>query len=127
LSQLSSVIDDMANSGVPVASTVFLQGADDADPVLAHSVYRIVQELLTNARKHAPSELLRLRVTGGPGDGVHIQASNAVPATTVPGAAGAGLRGIVERVEILGGEVVLPEEDGRFTVEVSLPWTGDKG
>ncbi|MFK5634016.1 MULTISPECIES: sensor histidine kinase [unclassified Ornithinimicrobium] len=127
LSQLASVIDDMANSGVPVASTVFLKGADDADPVLAHSVYRIVQELLTNARKHAPSELLRLKVTGGPGDGVRIQASNAVLATTVPGAAGAGLRGIVERVEILGGEVVQPEEDGRFTVEVTLPWTGEKG
>lgn len=125
LSQLSSVIDDMADSGVPVSSTVFLQGAEDADPVLAHSVYRIVQELLTNARKHAPSELLRLRVTGGPGDGVHIEASNATPAG-VAGAPGAGLRGIAERVEILGGTIALPREDGRFTVDVTLPWTGQK-
>lgn len=125
LSQLSSVIDDMANSGVPVASTVFLQGADDAAPVLAHSVYRIVQELLTNARKHAPSELLRLKVVGGPADGVRIQASNALP----PGAGpvrdpGSGLQGVGERVEILGGTLEIPEEDGRFTVDVHLPWSG---
>lgn len=124
LSQLSSVIDDMADSGVPVASTVFLEGADEADPVLAHSVYRIVQELLTNARKHAPCELLRLRVTGGPGEGVRIQASNPVPASSVSEEPGAGLRGIAERVEILGGTIEVPEEDGRFTVEVSLPWAG---
>lgn len=125
LSQLSSVIDDMANSGVPVASTVFLRGADEADPVLAHSVYRIVQELLTNARKHAPSDLLRLRVTGGPGEGVRIEASNPVASSAVRGQAGDGLRGIAERVEILGGSIELPEEDGRFTVQVSLPWTGE--
>ncbi|WP_162802813.1 sensor histidine kinase [Ornithinimicrobium avium] len=125
LSQLSSVVDEMANSGVPVASTVFLQGADEAAPVLAHSVYRIVQELLTNARKHAPSELLRLKVVGGPEDGVHIQASNALPPGAVPGGEqGSGLQGVAERVEILGGSLELPEEDGRFTVDVRLPWTG---
>src|SRR5699024_3456373 len=94
LSQLSSVTDDMATSGVPVASTVFLQGADDAAPVLAHSVYRIVQELLTNARKHAPSELLRLKVVGGPADGVRVQASNALPPGSGPVRdPGSGLQG----------------------------------
>lgn len=125
LSQLSSVIDDMANSGVPVASTVFLQGAEGAAPVLAHSVYRIVQELLTNARKHAPDELLRLRVVGGPEDGVHIQATNALPRGGSPvREPGSGLHGVGERVEILGGTLDLPEEDGRFTVDVRLPWTG---
>lgn len=125
LSQLSSVIDDMANSGVPVASTVFLQGADDAAPVLAHSVYRIVQELLTNARKHAPSELLRLKVVGGPAEGVRIQASNALPPGSGPVRdPGSGLQGVGERVEILGGTLEMPEEDGRFTVDVHLPWSG---
>lgn len=123
LSQLSSVIDDMASSGAQVASTVFLHGAQQADPVLAHSVYRIVQELLTNARKHAPQELVRLTVTGGPGDGIHILATN----PTTPGSSGApgsGLSGIAERVELLGGTMELPGTDGRFVVEVRLPWVG---
>lgn len=125
LSQLSSVIDDMASSGVPVASTVFLQGADDAAPVLAHSVFRIVQELLTNARKHAPSEMLRLKVVGGPEEGVRIQASNPLPPGGPPvNGHGSGLQGVAERVEILGGTLEVPEEDGRFSVDVRLPWTG---
>lgn len=124
LSQLSSVIDDMADAGVPVASTVFLHGADEADPVLAHSVYRIVQELLTNARKHAPTELVRLQVTGGVGEGVRIEASNPAPGSTPREHAGAGLRGIGERVEVLGGTTEVRHEHGRFHVVVTLPWSG---
>ena len=85
-------------------------GRQGCDPVLAHSVYRIVQELLTNARKHAPTELVWLQVCGGPGEGIRIESSNvltrgAAVATEVAGAngtrsarwfvdgAGSGLRG----------------------------------
>ncbi|GAA4873608.1 hypothetical protein AVL62_00900 [Serinicoccus chungangensis] len=129
LSQLSSVIDDMADAGVPVASTVFLHSADQADPVLAHSVYRIVQELLTNARKHAPSELVRLQVSGGPGEGIRIESSNPtsvrVPVPAGVEGAGSGLRGIDERVEILGGTSEVSTDGGRFRVAVTLPWSGD--
>ena len=125
LSQLSSVIDDMADAGVPVASTVFLHSADEADPVLAHSVYRIVQELLTNARKHAPTELVRLQVSGGPGDGIRIESSNATSGPVEVGGAGSGLRGIDERVEILGGTSEVRTAGGRFHVTVTLPWSGE--
>ena len=145
LSQLSSVIDDMADAGVPVSSTVFLHSADEADPVLAHSVYRIVQELLTNARKHAPNELVRLRVTGGPGEGIRIESTNVVdravavggPGSGAPGietyasgppgfdGPGSGLRGIDERVQILGGTSEVSTDGGRFHVTVTLPWSGD--
>lgn len=118
---LARVVDEMVESGGPVASSVFLTDAASADPVLAHSVYRIVQELLTNARKHAPGQVVRLRVTGGPDQGVRIETSNPVPPATVAGE-GTGLRGIRERVELLGGEVDVPAEDGRFAVHVHLPW-----
>ncbi|WP_298891394.1 histidine kinase [uncultured Serinicoccus sp.] len=129
LAQLSSVIDDMADAGVPVASTVFLHSADQADPVLAHSVYRIVQELLTNARKHAPTELVRLQVSGGPGEGIRIESSNPtsarVPVLAGVEGLGSGLRGIDERVEILGGTSEVSTDGGRFRVTVTLPWSGD--
>lgn len=123
LGDLARVVDEMAESGGPVASSVFLTESESADPVLAHSVYRIVQELLTNARKHAEDEVVRLRVTGGPDQGVSIEASNPVTLGTVAGE-GTGLRGIRERAELLGGEVDVPVEDGRFTVRVRLPWQG---
>ncbi|MGO0576438.1 sensor histidine kinase [Ornithinimicrobium panacihumi] len=123
LADLAKVIDDMAESGGPVASTVFLQQAEEADPVLSHSVYRIVQELLTNARKHAPEQLVKLRVSGGPATGVAIEASNPVPRGHAINPSGSGLNGIAERVEILGGTMEVPREDGRFSVRVLLPWS----
>ncbi|MDO5740229.1 MAG: histidine kinase [Ornithinimicrobium sp.] len=121
LADLARVIDDMAQTGSPVSSTVFLQDAEDATPVLSHSVYRIVQELLTNARKHAPGQLLRLKVAGGPSAGVDIEASNTLADVHLR-APGTGLDGIAERVKMLGGVLEIPKEDGRFVVRVHLPW-----
>lgn len=123
LADLARVVDEMAETGGPVASCVFLTEPEQADPVLAQSVYRIVQELLTNARKHAPGAVVRLRVAGGPEQGVTVEASNPV----LPGAVcgeGSGLRGIRERVELLGGRVEVPGEHDLFTVRIQLPWLG---
>ncbi|MGD8151060.1 sensor histidine kinase [Ornithinimicrobium sp. Y1694] len=122
LADLTRVVDEMAETGGPVASSVFLSDPEDADPVLAHSVYRIVQELLTNARKHAPGQVVRLRVSGGPEDGVSIQSTNPLEKGAIVSASGTGLRGIRERAELLGGTVDVPQEDGQFTVRVQLPW-----
>ncbi|WP_248960462.1 sensor histidine kinase [Sphaerisporangium perillae] len=46
-----------------------------------HTAYRIVQEGLTNARKHAPGAEVRVRVAGAPGQGLHIDLTNTAPAT----------------------------------------------
>lgn len=123
LADLATVVEDMADSGAPVSSSVFLTEPETADPVLANAVYRVVQELLTNARKHAPGVVVRLRVTGGPDEGVTVEATNPVPSDAVVGE-GTGLRGIRERVELLGGRFETPDEPGRFTARVQLPWTG---
>lgn len=129
LADLARVVEETTETGGSVASSVFLTEAETADPVLAHAVYRVVQELLTNARKHAPGAVVRLRVTGGPVDGVTVEASNVVTAGRVDGddgtaGGGTGLRGVRERVELLGGTMDLPAQDGRFTVRVQLPWRG---
>lgn len=123
LADLARVVDETADCGAPVACSVFLSEADEASPVLAHSVYRIVQELLTNAHKHAPGQVLRLRVSGGPEQGVLIETSNATGGGPVR-APGNGLQGVRERAELLGGSVDLVAEEGRFAVRVVLPWSG---
>jgi signal transduction histidine kinase len=75
--------------------------------------YRIVQEALTNARKHAPGAAIRIRIRTDPQGGLSIEAVNPValvPAggaptvTSLPGA-GAGLIGLGERAQIAGGRL----------------------
>ncbi|WP_345626878.1 sensor histidine kinase [Rugosimonospora acidiphila] len=87
--------------------------------------YRVVQEALTNARKHAPGSPVSLVVDGGPGDGLRIEVSNPASASaaagSVPGS-GLGLVGLAERVELAGGRLAHGMAAGRFRLEVRLPW-----
>ncbi len=101
-------------------------GIDDAlaglPPLLQRTVYRIVQEGLTNARKHAPGTRVRVGVTRG--DAVEVLLENAVPVgmtgTEIPGAR-AGLTGVAERVVQHGGTLATGIADGRFRLHASLP------
>jgi hypothetical protein len=111
-------------------------GGDGGDgvlpPDLARHVYRIVQEGLTNARKHAPGAPVRLSVCGRPGDGVSIEITNPVrnaagasiasAGGAIPGA-GVGLVGVRERVELLGGTLERSIDDpGTHRLRVWMPW-----
>lgn len=62
---------------------------------MSRAVYRIVQELLTNAAKHAPGQTTTLRVRGNPRDGISIDATNGYIGGWAggPSAIPAGLRG----------------------------------
>lgn len=123
LVDLPAMIGETVEAGLPVSSSVYIDGAERADPALARAVYRIVQELLTNARRHAEGRPVRLDVTGSPSTGMHIDARNPYEPSGRPGG-GQGLRGIAERVELLGGDLAYGlDDDGRtFRVTVRLPW-----
>lgn len=129
LADLARVVDETAAAGAPVISTVYLSDAERADPTLSRAVYRIVQELLTNASRHAPGIPLRLAVQGGPGRGVHIEAANRLrPDGARAGSPGSGqgLVGVSERVAVLGGRVRHGVDDqGAFRVSVWLPWPAE--
>ena len=93
-------------------------------------LYRIIQEVLTNARRHAPREEVRLRLGGHGGERLFLRASNrlavgpreAPEPRSLPGS-GLGLTGLAERVRLAGGEVQIePEEQGEFVLKVWLPW-----
>jgi signal transduction histidine kinase len=91
--------------------------------------YRIVQEAVTNAGRHAPgsrvlvclryrSAELEITVTNGRGDG------RAAAGRSDSGAPGFGLIGLRERVGLLGGAFRAgPHEDGGFSVRAVLPVT----
>jgi len=92
---------------------------------VGRTTYRIVQEALTNARKHAPGAEVRARVAGEPGQGLTVEVCNAVPAAAPPPDArsGQGLAGLAERVALAGGRLDHgPTAEGGFRLSAWLPW-----
>lgn len=93
-------------------------------PQEQRTVYRVVQEGLTNARKHAPGAPVTVQVRPD-GDGLEVMVSNPLPAHVyaagIPGA-GAGLTGLAERVALDGGQLSHGLRDGTFQLRARLPW-----
>ncbi|MBF6236393.1 sensor histidine kinase [Nocardia otitidiscaviarum] len=84
------------------------------------SAYRIVQEALSNAVRHAPGASVRVRVHCET-DRMRIDVDNPLPAGAVGGRAGQGLTGMRERVAAYGGTLMAAPADGRFRVRAELP------
>ncbi|MFC8430548.1 sensor histidine kinase [Streptomyces sp. NPDC057253] len=92
---------------------------------VGRTAYRIAQEGLTNARKHAPGAEVTVTVSGGPGDGLVVSVHNPAPegeVLHVPGS-GQGLIGLTERATLAGGRLEHgAQDDGGFLVTAWLPW-----
>ncbi|MGP3969378.1 sensor histidine kinase [Streptomyces sp. 6N223] len=91
------------------------------------TAYRVVQEGLTNARKHAPGAPVVVAVGGKPGDELTVLVRNELPAGASPAAipgAGAGLAGLEERTVLDGGSLRhgANAHDGTFELLARLPW-----
>jgi signal transduction histidine kinase len=86
------------------------------------SAYRIVQEALTNARKHAGRVRARIAVRYG-GPSLELEISNdGPPGRSAQDAGGHGLVGMRERVTLYGGELHAGHRpEGGFVVRASLP------
>jgi signal transduction histidine kinase len=97
-----------------------------ASPVVGRTVYRIVQEALTNTRKHAPGAQVRVRVRYNPAN-VRVTIRNTPPtqpadAGLVGTGSGMGLVTLRKRIELVGGTLRAdPVPDGGFLVEATLP------
>lgn len=131
LAELPALLADAAEAGNRVhLDLTGLPGGDRAAlgalPVTtSRTAFRILQEGLTNARKHAPGQDVQVRLAGAPGERLLVEASNAVPAVVPHAAPGAGLGlvGVAERAQLLGGSLEHGiGSDGRFGVRVWLPW-----
>jgi signal transduction histidine kinase len=127
LADLPELVDESRRAGMRVR--LECRVADPAAvPVAAgRSAYRIVQEGLTNARKHARGAEVSATVRGSRGDGLTVEIRNPWPmdadSTTVIPGAGSGLIGLAERASLAGGWL----EHGRtptgdFRLWAWLPW-----
>jgi signal transduction histidine kinase len=96
----------------------------DADVELA--LYRAAQEALSNVRKHAPGASVTLRLDYRPTATVLVVENGPRPDGSSPSmltatGGGFGLRGMRERIELLGGEVTAAAQDSGWTVRATVP------
>jgi signal transduction histidine kinase len=124
LADLPGLIEESRAAGMRIEEELQLPEEEDGGNA-ARTAYRIVQEGLTNARKHAPGTLVFVRVIADD-DAIAIEVRNRAPLSPAPKpalpGAGSGLIGLGERVELVGGE--LRHEiatDGDFVLTASLP------
>ena len=121
LPQLGDLVDGAREASGGVVRLIMSGQADRLDPGVELAAYRIVQEALTNARRHAPGaavdvelryadDALRLRIRdNGPGQAARYHA-------------GHGLLGMRERAAAVGGSLQTGEaRGGGFCVEAELP------
>ncbi len=95
-------------------------------PEVIRATYRIVQEGLTNAHKHAFEAPVIISVDGDSQDGLLVEVKNATTRASKhqPGAltSGRGIPGLRERVRIVGGELSIDDSRSVFVLSARLPW-----
>ncbi|MFZ4175093.1 sensor histidine kinase [Streptomyces griseoincarnatus] len=123
-------VDALVASSRGAGAPVELRRRGDARPLAPaadHAVYRIVQEGLTNAHKHAPGAPITVELRYEP-DSLVVEVANApVPDGTPPAppaiSGGQGLAGLGERARLVGGMVHSgPSPDGGFRLAGVLPY-----
>ncbi|APH03093.1 hypothetical protein ASJ30_08785 [Janibacter indicus] len=126
LQDLPELLDEARATGTRVTFDGGGLDLHEVPETIGRTAFRVVQEGLTNARKHAPGAGVEVRLTGAPGAGLDISVTNPRSVQTahaeVPGT-GTGLLGLSERVDLAGGRIEhgwTPE--GRHRLAVWLPW-----
>ncbi|MEU0970952.1 histidine kinase [Streptomyces sp. NPDC005917] len=125
LAGLDALVAESRQAGMKVTLDNHVGDAAAVPASVGRTAYRIAQEGLTNARKHAPGAEVTVHVTGAPGEGLDITVHNPAPeaeAPHVPGS-GQGLIGLTERATLAGGRLEhRATGDGGFEVRAWLPW-----
>jgi signal transduction histidine kinase len=115
-----------ATSGLIVESEVELGdeegGAARLEPELESAIYRLLQESLTNAVKHARAERVKVRLSQDPATIVVTVSDDGSGFDTQRADGGFGLIGMQERVELVGGRLTIESSPGEgTTVRAELP------
>ena len=132
LNRLDDLVVNARSAGLAVTAAV--DGPPrPLPPGVELSAYRIVQEALSNAMRHAPGSQVRVEVAHRPA-GLEVRVVNGppqmppqIPPARSPGA-GHGMPGMRERAAMLGGQLTAgPAPDGGYAVSAFLPTGGGEG
>jgi signal transduction histidine kinase len=130
LARIPALVDESRAAGARVTLSIDAPGADTMPAALGRTAYRIVQEGLTNARKHAPAAVVDVAIAGGDEELVVTVVSRRPVGVAagrrtldLPTGGGTGLIGLGERVALAGGHLHHgPDAGGDFVLRATLPW-----
>jgi signal transduction histidine kinase len=125
LDQLNELIDEARDAGGASTRLIVRGRVVSLDAGLELSAYRIIQEALTNARRHAPGAAVDVELLYT-GDALHLRVRDNGPGPPDGAtAAGHGLLGMRERAAMVGGTLSTGRaRTGGFLVEATLPMPG---
>jgi signal transduction histidine kinase len=129
LAEIPALVEESRLAGMRVRWHIDVPGDALLPATLGRAAYRIVQEGLTNARKHAPAAAVAVTITAEAGTALVVEVVSrqaigvaAGGALALPGA-GTGLVGLAERVALAGGELEHGADGaGDFVLRARLPW-----
>ncbi|MGY2003776.1 sensor histidine kinase [Blastococcus sp. SYSU DS1024] len=131
LGDLPALVEECRRAGLRVRARYRVPDLAAVPAAAGRAAYRVVQEGLTNVRKHAPGAVADVLVDGSPADGLTVEVGNPLSvggeAPPLPGS-GTGLVGLLERVSLAGGTLEhgwTPE--GGFRLCARLPWPTPAG
>nr|WP_229830381.1 histidine kinase [Streptomyces mutabilis] len=125
LAALDALVAESREAGMKVVLVGRVTEPAAVPASVGRTAYRIAQEALTNARKHAPGTAVSVSASGAPGHGLVLTVRNAPPEGEVPHVPGSGqgLIGLTERATLAGGTLDHgPTPEGGFEVRARLPW-----
>jgi signal transduction histidine kinase len=125
LVDLPALVEEALSAGTQVRLHNRIGELAQAPDTVGRSAYRMIQESLTNARKHAPDTTVDVVLSGQPGGELLLEVRNPIrvgaAVSATPGA-GLGLVGLSERAELVGGRLEHALSGGEFVVRAWLPW-----
>ncbi len=125
--QLPPLIEESRAAGMIIRAHLGEVRTGSVSDAVGRTTYRVVQEGLTNARKHAPGAAVEVTVTGADAglvvEVVTARASGGSSANA-PSDSGSGLIGLAERVALVGGRLEYgPNAKSDFELRAILPWS----
>ena len=127
LGAVEGLVAESREAGMKVVLDLRVTDPAAVPASVGRTAYRIAQEGLTNARKHASGAEVAVTLSGAPGTGLTVTVLNPPPpppgpVAPVPGS-GQGLIGLTERATLASGTLDHGREpDGGFAVRAWLPW-----
>ncbi|QTI66759.1 sensor histidine kinase [Gordonia polyisoprenivorans] len=123
---LADLVDGFRRAGVDLDAEI-VGNAETITGGTGLAVYRVVQESLSNAARHAPRGTVTVRVGPEPGSALVVCVRNPVSADARRALGGSGLSGMASRVENCGGAFAAGVVDGHWCVDARFPMVAVAG